>query len=139
MLINFITDDIDRARFWRADDRPRAFTTVSANPSPAADHRTDTMVIEPQASREWCDRVVAQSDQASDPILARLIETYAIATQHASARPSFWGLDYSAAIETVLHGDPFAFVWRRLPPITNPRITQDQFADPRFTAKLAQL
>jgi GDSL-like lipase/acylhydrolase family protein len=143
VLIDFETDDIDRARFWRtemrADGRPRVFTTTSPNPSPPADLRTDTMVIEPQASQEWCDRMTARSDQASDPILAHLIETYTLATQHVSARPSFWGLDYSASLEAVLYGDPFAFVWRRLPPATNPRLKQDKFADPRLTAELAQL
>jgi hypothetical protein len=143
VLIDFATDDIDRARFWRtemrADGRPRVFTTTSQTPTPPADLRTDTMVIEPQASQAWCDQLRGRADQASDLILAHLIETYTLATQHASARPSPWGLNYSATLETVLHGDPFAFVWQRLPPATNPRIKQDQFADPRFTAELAQL
>jgi hypothetical protein len=141
VLIDFITDDIDRARFWRTemhvDGRPRVFTTTSANPTPPSDLRTDTLVIEPQASYEWCDRMIARSDQSSDPIFADLIVTYTLAAQHSSGRPRLWGLDYSASIET--HGDPFAFVWRRLPPTTNPRIKQDQYADPRFTAELAQL
>lgn len=143
VLINFITDDVDRDRFWRTemtiDGHARVFTTPIADPAPPPALRVDTMLLAPGSSQAWCDQIRLQKDQGADPILAQLLQTYRATANATSAKPAFWDLDYSLVAETILHGDPFAFVWQRIPRSTNPRIRRDRYDDARLAAGMKTL
>ena len=143
VLINFITDDIDRDQFWRTemtiDGQARVFTTPIANPDPPPQLRIDTMLLAPGSSQAWCDQISLQKDQGADPILARLLQTYRATANATSVKPALWDLDYSLVAETILHGDPFAFLWRRIPRSTNPRIRRDHYDDARLVAGMKTL
>jgi GDSL-like Lipase/Acylhydrolase family len=143
VLIDFITDDIDRDRFWRTemtvDGRARVFTTTIPNPTPPPSQRVDTMLLAPESSQEWCDRLRPQEHQSADPILAGLINHYQSTANSGSVKPTLWDLDYSMVAEAVLRGDPFAFVWRRIPRSTNPRIQRDRYDDAQFGAGIKAL
>jgi hypothetical protein len=78
-------------------------------------------------------------DPSSDPIMRRLYQTNRIATAHASGKAGLWDPNYSTTLEGVRHGDPFAFVWRRLPPGTNPRINRDRYDDARLLDGISAL
>src|SRR5262245_13904350 len=80
VLINFITDDLDRGRFWRTemvvDGRAHIFTTPIADPTPAPSVRVDTILLAPGASEEWCNKLTTQQNQNDDPVLRQLAETF---------------------------------------------------------------
>jgi GDSL-like Lipase/Acylhydrolase family len=143
VLINFITDDLDRARFWRTemvvDGRPHVFTTPIANPNPLPSSRVDTTLLAPEASQEWCDRLIAQKDQRGDRILQQLTTDFVKESETISVRPALWDLDYSVVAETIRHGDPFAFVSQRSVPSHNPRIRRDRYDDAQLVAGLSAL
>jgi hypothetical protein len=143
VLIDFITDDIDRDRFWRTemtvDGRARVFTTPIPDPAPPPSVRVDTMLLAPAATQQWCDQLTARQDQSDDPILRELIELYRATVNVTSIKPTLWDLDYSMVAEAVLHADPFAFVWRRIPRTTNPRIRRDHYDDARLVSGMRAL
>jgi GDSL-like Lipase/Acylhydrolase len=143
VLIDFITDDIDRDRFWRTEmsvgGRLRVFTTTEPDPEPRPTLRVDTMLLEPLASQDWCNRVSQSKQHDADPVMRHLLEGYRIATADASRKPRLWGFDYSTVAETIRSGDPFAFVWRRLPATTSPRVNRDHYDDARLVDGLKTL
>jgi lysophospholipase L1-like esterase len=74
-IIAFISDDLARARFWRTvvgeGDDVRVLTTLDPirNPDPA--RVTDTFLLLPSATQEWCRSMIGTDRQ--DPVLATLI------------------------------------------------------------------
>ncbi len=138
VVIAFITDDLSRARFWRtvvgAGDDVRVLTTIDPVRNPRPERSTDTFLLLPSATYEWC-RSMAGTGRV-DPVLSALI---AKRRRLLSARPAnLLTLRHSYLYNRIAHRDAFWFLRRS--PSQNPRVSFTTFAeDPRFVRDIEQL
>jgi hypothetical protein len=138
VVVAFITDDLTRARFWRtvvgAGDDVRVLTTIDPVRNPRPDQSTDTFLLLPSATHEWC-RSMAGTGRV-DPVLHGLI---AKRRQLLSPRlANVLTLRDSYLYNRIAHRNPFWFLSRV--PSYNPRVSFTTFAkDPRFMRDIEQL
>jgi hypothetical protein len=145
-VVAFITDDFDRARFWRTatlvDGDERVLTTTLPLRDPPLENAADTQMIDSRVTRDWCER--ARASGVSDDVTRALVAKHKRLLDHARLdgfrTPSVWTLRHSYLMNLVAHGDPVHFAWRRLTPSQNPRIDFADYArDSRFLESLAQV
>jgi hypothetical protein len=145
-VIAFITDDLARARFWRAvvgrGDAMRVLTTTEATPTPDPIRSADTYLLLPSATSEWCVRM--RGVQRRDGVLRSLIRKHrqVVANNGGEALliADAFTLRHSYIYHKLADGNVFAFLWRRLPPATNPRLPTGSFAnDGRLQAAIERI
>lgn len=88
-IIAFITDDLDRARFWRtaieADGEERVLTTIDPTPHPAPDRAADTVILDRNATFDWCNRMWKSGER--DQVVAEIEDRYRRARASTEAHP----------------------------------------------------
>ena len=140
----FITDDLDRARFWRtvvgAGDDMRVLTVLQPRRDPDPETSADTYLLMPSATYEWCERLART--RTTDAVLERIIRKHRVLLEHNNptrrlARANVLTLRHSFLYNRVVSGDAFAFLWERIPVGTNPRVSYQSYAeDPGFLRAL---
>lgn len=140
-LFTFISDDIDRERFWRTssviEGELRILTTTEPTPNPSMDRAADTMLIHPEATHEWCLATMGSRDRIVEEIEARYQRATAWADPTWNPTPSLYTLKHSYIYNLLIYRDPFYFTLRRYKPQQNPRIKHRNYAnDSQFMEKL---
>ena len=132
----FITDDLDRARFWRtvvgAGDAMRVLTVLQPRRDPDPETSADTYLLMPSATHEWCERL-AQT-RTTDAVLERIIRKHRVLLERNNptrrlARANVLTLRHSFLYNRVVSGDAFAFLWERIPVGANPRVSYQSYAE----------
>jgi hypothetical protein len=139
-IFAFITDDLDRARFWRTNvtvgGAQRVLVSEVPDPSPSWDVATDAFLIEPDATAEWCRRLL-ESRERGDPVVRRLEERLVEGRRRSSVLASPWSLTQSFAFDMIVHGEPLHSTYSRTGPTQMPRHELERFdADPQAVARL---
>jgi hypothetical protein len=137
-LITFITDDLDRERFWRSarrvDGEARALTHLLNSPEPPIEATADTFLLHERATYDWCVGMRGRPDR--DRVLE---EIFRRRERIAGRRPPADALSLrnSYLLDRVLHGHPFRAVERGS---GNPRMSlADYAADEGFARALRTL
>jgi len=139
-IIAFITDDLDRARVWRtaieADGEERVLTTIDPTPHPARDRAEDTLILDRNATLDWCNRMWKSGER--DQVVAEIEDRYRRARASTEAhRPSLVTLSHVYLYGRIRYGDPF-HSFRTVS--QNPRIEYDDYqGDGRLTEDLRLL
>ncbi|PYO52981.1 MAG: hypothetical protein DMD84_07770 [Candidatus Rokuibacteriota bacterium] len=147
VVFAFITDDLDRARFWRtvvgAGDDMRVLTVLQPRRDPDPETSADTYLLMPSATYEWCERLART--RTSDAVLERIIRKHRALLERNNptrrlARANVLTLRHSFLYNRVVSGDAFAFLWKRIPAGTNPRVSYQSYAeDPGFLRSLDRI
>jgi len=140
VLFAFITDDLDRARFWRTvvgdGDDMRVLTTLSPVPNPDLERSADTFLLMPSATYDWCKRMAAT--RTTDAVLERLIRKHDVLVKHNNPTGSIATADvltlrHSFVYNRLVRSDAFAFLRARVPnrsnPSVNPRVRYQSYAE----------
>jgi lysophospholipase L1-like esterase len=122
-IIAFITNDLQRVRFWRAvtkvDGHWRHLVSPEPTPNPDPAKSYDTAMYHPEATPEWC-RKMKETGQR-DHVITELDEVYNSGIGVGEERSAdVFSLRHSYLIARVLHGDPFRGIGGRfLFPVVN--------------------
>lgn len=143
VIFAFITDDLTRARTWRApamiEGRERILTTDEPNPNPDPHRASDTAVRNSKATPEWCRDMVA-SQRTGDPILAEMESVVLDAKAQSQSLASLYASRQSFLYNLLARDNPFYSVYAGAKPTQNPRHTMADFAmDARFMAAVAKI
>lgn len=142
-VVAFITDDLTRGRFWRTktvvNGKPRAMTSVTPDPNPDYTTATDTAILDPRATRQWC--LARQADGATDDPIIRELEGLVVESrQRSSLRFDPFDPSQSLAFNLLAYGNPFHDMFAHAKPSQNPRHALNDFAqDPRTRADVTAL
>jgi hypothetical protein len=147
VVFAFITDDLDRARFWRtvvgAGDDMRVLTVRQPRRDPDPGTSADTYLLMPSATYEWCERLART--RTTDAVLERTIRKHRVLLEHNNptqglARANVLTLRHSFLYNRVVSGDAFSFLWEQIPAGTNPRVSYQSYAeDPDFLRSLDRI
>jgi hypothetical protein len=130
-IVAFITDDIDRAMFWRTEvtinGELRALTTTEPSATPPLENSADTMMIHPRATEDWCRATVGKRDD----LVAEIERMYRERMARLGSRPaeplSIVSLTHSYLYHRIFNGDAFYFARPKLRLSQNPRLTETDF------------
>jgi hypothetical protein len=142
-VIAFITDDLNRARFWRtvieADGDERVLTTVDPTPHPAPDRAADTFILDRNATHDWRNRMWKSGER--DQVVEEIEDHYWRAHGNTEAhRPSLLTLSHVYLYDRIRYRDPFHSWRKRSTASQNPRIGYDDYrVDDRLTEDLRLL
>jgi len=132
VIFAYITDDLTRARFWRTTTRvrgaPRIMTTIEPNPNPDWRTATDTAILDPKATRDWCEGMIARPNP-DDPVLKELEARVLESRQHSSLRADPYTLDQSFLYDRLVHRNPLYTTFAAARPSQNPRHGMADFAE----------
>lgn len=151
VIIAFITDDINRARTWRADGvvdgEERVLTMIEPSPIPDPSRGIDTMILDSRATREWCEKTKASRE--TDSIILEIEDKYrrlrnavksAGGDKGLFKRPNLFTLNQSYVWNVLIQGDPFRpnrYTWN---PGQLPRVAYRDFSkDLQFIENLEKL
>jgi hypothetical protein len=147
VVFAFITDDLDRARFWRAvvgrGDDMRVLSVLEPERNPDPEASADAFLLMPSATYDWCKRM--ERTKSTDAILERLILKHRFLRPgkdptRATATADVLTLRHSFLYNRVVSGDTFAFVWEGIPTRINPRVPYQSYAeDQEFMRSLARV
>ena len=109
-IIAFITNDLQRVRFWRApvqmDGRWRLLVSPEPTPNPDPAKSYDTAIFHPEATADWCQKMKASG--ARDQVLEEAEDVYRRGIGIGERRvPSILTLRHLYLLARVRHGDPF--------------------------------
>lgn len=140
-LFAFITDDIDRDRFWRTeaniDGEDRILTTIEPKAVPSLDLSTDTMLLHKGATREWCLETEGSRDEIVEEFEDKYVRLLAHANSESGPPPDIFTLRNSYIYNRIVHHDPTYFARKQFRPSQNPRLKQWSYRDiPGFTDAL---
>ena len=142
VIVAFITDDLDRARFWRTAidvaGEERVLTTIDPTPNPRLDRAADTFILDRNATFDWCNRM--RQSGARDSIVEEIEARYRHALPAAqpaglSNRPSLFTLRHAYLYDRIRYGDAFHSIRTRFGPSQNPRLAYDDY---RVDGRLAE-
>jgi hypothetical protein len=144
VIVAFITDDLNRARFWRTAidvaGEERVLTTIDPTPNPRLDRAADTFILDRKATFDWCNRM--RQSGARDSIVEEIEARYRDALLRSAAqpaglsnRPSLFTLRHAYLYDRIRYGDAFHSIRTRFGPSQNPRITYDDY---RVDGRLAE-
>lgn len=138
VVFAFITDDLARARFWRTvvdiDGMTRVLTTIKPTPRPELSESSDTFVLYPPATLEWCKAIEGTGQR--DHVVEGVEKVYQRIKKDRSRRFDPYAMDRSYIFKRIYYGDPLSSTVNQV----NPRHgLQDFVEDERFTAALATL
>jgi len=142
-IIAFITNDLTRDRFWRTktllDGRERILISTKPNPNPDWHTATDAFLLEPRATREWCQRLLT-SEKTADPIVQDLEKTLVEGRRRSSQLADPLSLSQSFVLDRILYGDPYYTTYAAWASSQMPRHTMWDFEeDQRLVANIRAL
>lgn len=127
-LITFITDDIDRDRFWRTavvkNGEMRVLTTLDPDPDPPLNRAADTFLLHPKATYEWCKTVDGKRDALVDEIEDKYARYISAIYEDRPETVSIFTLQHSFLYNLVVHRNAAYSVFRGYKNVQNPRITE---------------
>lgn len=139
VIITFTTDDLDRVRIWRTattvNGEPRILTTVTPDSHPPLDRAQDTFVVEPRATKQWCENTKAKGGK--DPLVKELEYRY----RRFAREAGYWfpdplSLTHSFLLARIIYRDPFYTGTRES--FTIPRVPFDDYGkDAQFLKRVA--
>ena len=143
-LFAFITDDIDRDRFWRTeveiDGEARVLTTTERNPEPSLERSTDTFLLHSDATREWCLQTEGRRDAVVEAIEDKYLDLLAHANSADGPPPDLFTIEHSYLYNRFVHRDPTYFARQQFRPSQNPRLKQWSYRDiPGFAEAMASV
>lgn len=109
-LFTFITDDLQRARFWRApifvNGESRVLTVVEPESEPDLRDGVDTFMLAHEATLEWCKSMQGKTEP--DRVLKKILERQAkLQTPGNQLLFNIYTFEKSFLLDRVLHGNPF--------------------------------
>jgi hypothetical protein len=128
-ILAFITDDLQRRRFWRtvANINGRWRYLVSPDPTPTPDlaRAYDIALYHPEATSNWCQSM--KGTDSRDRVLDEIVEVYKLGRGTGETRTeNILTLRHSYLLARVKHRDPF----RGLPGASSfPKIDHATYAD----------
>jgi lysophospholipase L1-like esterase len=145
VIIAFITDDMQRSRYWRTtirepDGSVKIFTSLDPDLSFADGTYARTAVVDARTNRDWCNRLKDLADR-DDPLLKSVIEGYRTALrediERFGRRPDLFTWRHSFVFAGLRWGDPY----RGLPSRQwQPSIALEDFSgDRQFVAAVETL
>lgn len=142
VVLAFITDDLSRARIWRAtvdvQGRSRILLTTTPDPQPDPRAARDVAMLDPRATPAWCAeaRRSGRGDALAEELERRFEELRA---ENQPVRADVFSRRRSFLWSRLSTGDPFSG-WQTAKPPINPRITAEDFRqDERFVAASRRL
>ena len=143
-LFAFITDDLDRAPFWRTemevDGELRVLTTLDPVEHPSLERSADTMLLHPGATAEWCRAMIGKRDRIVEEIEDKYRRLLAYANSEAGPPPDILTLKHSYFYNRVVHKDATHFARRNYRGSQLPRIRQWSYREvPGFGALVADI
>jgi hypothetical protein len=127
MLITFISDDLSRARFWRAlksiNGDQRLLVTIEPSADPDMRLAEDATMINSSVSMQWC-RAAVDSASRTDSIFVGLYAQF-MKLAEDNYRSSLSSLTTSFLFNRIVYRDPFHSVRK---PSHNPRTNLLDFA-----------
>ncbi len=133
---------LSRGRSWRLltgeGDGTRFLTMADPGLPPDPATSTDMIQVHPGATGEWC----ASRPPPDDPTLRAVIRMRRAILDRGAALPtaSVFDLSTSYVFNRLLYQDPFADLWRRMPPAINPVVSFDDYReDQRFVEDLRRI
>lgn len=109
-IVAFITNDLQRVRFWRTITKVDGYWRYLVSPQPTPDPNPkiayDTGLYDPGATDEYCE--AAKASGKSDSLIERARETYARGVAvggNRAANP--YTFRHSYLLARLRHGDPF--------------------------------
>ena len=144
VLFAFITDDIDRARFWRTQVRikgqDRVLTTTVPSATPPLSKSTDTVLVHAAATREWCLRTMGKRDAVVEDIENKHRAILEHAHSNENNVPDILTIRNTFIFNRIVHSDATYFAKRVYRPSSNPRLAERSYEKfPRFVSNLAQV
>ncbi len=143
LLINFITDDLDRARHWQIaatiDSEPRELVSLQPTPSPDLASMVDASVVEPAAAMDWCRDQMGKRDAVVERSEAKYRRYVANATPVLD-KSALWRLRHSFLYERIATGRWFGGFPPLNKPASLPRFSERDFSQlPGFTDDVHRL
>ncbi len=130
-IVAFITDDIDRAMFWRTETRIdgelRILTTTVPARTPPIEKSVDTMLVHEKATHEWCQNTLGKRDSLVEEIEAKYRRLLLHANSETGPPPDIFTLKHSFILNYLVNGDPLFFNRRIYRPSQNPRLAAYDF------------
>ena len=110
-IIVFITDDLDRARWWRKEGSFEGIRGLyyTLNPNVSPDPNRDTLIfyINPRVTREWCSHMKA-SPGRTDVLFQQIVQEYtALKVRQRADIGGFTRFSRSFVLTRLFHKDPF--------------------------------
>lgn len=131
-IFAFITDDLDRDRFWRTntvlDGHERIMISETPELNPGWDTATDAFLSHPDATAEWC-RQMLETGEKDDPIVRELEERLVAGRRKSSMLASPFSLSQSFVYDILVHGEPLYSTYSKDGPSQMPRHRLRNFAD----------
>lgn len=114
IIIAFITDDLDRQRFWRVrknqNGRDNVFTTLNREGKMLQGLHVKTTYINSLAKREWCERI-KENKNKDDEILKAVKQDFSAIMQndfrHFGRVVDLFTLNHSYVWNVLVYNDPF--------------------------------
>ncbi len=138
VIVAFITNDLTRARFWRAVSYVNGEKQWLASSKPQVNLKTSVpvAVLNPLMTKEWCESRLA-SYEKDDPLLRDLNEQFRRLKQKHLSAVTFTSFSTSFLFDRIIYGDPF---YDFTEPSIIPRLTIDSFdMDAKFTQNVTSL
>ncbi len=143
-LITFITDDIDRDRFWRTavvkNGEDRVLTTLDPDPNPPLNRAADTFLLHPGATYDWCTRTQGKRDQVVDEIEDKYARYISAVMEDRAETVSIFTLRHSFLYNLIVHRNAVHSIFRNYKNPQNPRITELTYNEiPGFVDEIKDL
>jgi hypothetical protein len=142
-IIAFITDDLDRGRFWRTnssrDGEERVLISELPDPDPGWDIATDAFLVHSGATGDWCQEML-QTQRRDDRVIRELEDRLVEGRRRSSVLASPWSLRQSFVFDVTVHGEPLHSTYSRIGPTQMPRHELHRFSeDSLIVARVEQL
>lgn len=127
-LITFITDDIDRDRFWRTavirNGEARVLTTLDPDPDPPLNRSADTFLLHPEATYDWCVKTQGKRDRIVDEIEDKYARYISAVLEDRAETVSIFTPRHSFLYNLIVHRNAVHSIFRSHKSPQNPRITE---------------
>ncbi len=143
-IVAFITDDLDRAMFWRTevdiDGELRVLTTTVPEAVPPMNKSADTFLLHRDADRDWCARTVGKRDRVVEEIEDKYRRVILATMDGLEPAPSLTTPWHSYLYNHIVNGSATYFANRRYTVYQNPRLSVSDFRDvPGFAETVQQV
>ncbi len=113
--------------------------STKPDPNPVWNTATDAFLLEPRATREWCQQLL-NSGNTDDPISKSLEAALQEGRRRSSQLANPFSLSQSFVFDRILYGDPYHTTYSRWAPSQMPRHTMWDFKeDERLVANVRAL
>lgn len=131
-IVAFITDDLDRAMYWRTETRIngelRVLTTVDPRENPDIQKSVDTTLVHEAATEDWCQSTVGKRDKVVQELEKKYRKLLLHANTEAGPPPDIFTFQHSFVLNFIIHKNAIHFAKRKYRISQNPRLIEADFA-----------